>query len=184
MEDYTPTTEAVRSGFVLLAAGDNLGAQQEAANGFDRWLDDHDVEVAAAALKNYAHLRLHGESDRLTDAELDAIEQRSREWASPLAIKCPACGSNPGDKCYGNGPMNRAHEERREAVRQRVITDAPALLAEVRRLREAEVRRLQAAVERVREMHAGEPYAQGPDYCDECEHKWPCPTIAALDGER
>ena len=48
MEDYTPTTEAVRSGFVLLAAGDNLGAQQEAANGFDRWLDDHDAEVAAA----------------------------------------------------------------------------------------------------------------------------------------
>ena len=47
----------------------------------------------------------------------------------------------------------------------------------------AEVRRLQAAVERVREMHAGEPYAQGPDYCDECEHKWPCPTIAALDGD-
>ena len=79
--------------------------------------------------------RLRGESDRLTDADLDAIEQRSREWASPLAIKCPACGSNPGDKCYGNGPMNRAHEERREAVRQRVITDAPALVAEVRRLR-------------------------------------------------
>ena len=95
MEDYTPTTEAVRSGFVLLAAGDNLGAQQEAANGFDRWLDDHDSEVAAAALKNYAHLRY---------------------LTSTLAIKCPSCGANPGDRCYGNGPMNRPHGERREAA--------------------------------------------------------------------
>ena len=79
--------------------------------------------------------RLRGESDRLTDADLDAIEQRASQWASPLAIKCPSCGANPGDRCYGNGPMNRPHEQRREAVRQRVIDDVPALLAEVRRLR-------------------------------------------------
>ena len=136
MEDYTPTTEAVRSGFVLLAAGDNLGAQQEAANGFDRWLDDHDAEVAAAALKNYAHLiYLWSMTDRLTDADLDAIEQRASQWASPLDIKCPACGSNPGDRCYGNGVMYRVHEARREGVRQLVIDDVPALLAEVHRLR-------------------------------------------------
>ena len=82
--------------------------------------------------------RLSGESDRLTDADLDAIEQRARQWASPLAIKCPSCGANPGDRCYGNGPMNRPHGERREAARQRVIADVPALLAEVRRLRAAE----------------------------------------------
>ena len=117
--------------------------------------------------------RLRGESDRLTDADLDAIEQRSREWASPLAIKCPACGSNPGDKCYGNGPMNRAHEERREAVRQRVITDAPALVAEVRRLRaELEEERL-----RVRALQASE-----------ADHARDRDTIArildALDGEQ
>ena len=116
--------------------------------------------------------RLRGESDRLTDAELDAIEQRSREWASPLAIKCPACGSNPGDKCYGNGPMNRAHEERREAVRQRVITDAPALVAEVRRLRaELDEERL-----RVRALQAGEAdHARDRDTIER--------IIAALDGE-
>ena len=136
MEDYTPTTEAVRSGFVLLAAGDNLGAQQEAANGFDRWLDDHDSEVAAAALKNYAHLRyLWTMTDRLTDADLDAIEQRASQWASPLAIKCPSCGANPGNRCYGNGVMYRVHGVRSEAARQRAIDDVPALLAEVRRLR-------------------------------------------------
>ena len=117
--------------------------------------------------------RLRGESDRLTDAELDAIEQRPREWASPLAIKCPACGSNPGDKCYGNGPMNRAHEERREAVRQRVITDAPALVAEVRRLRaELEEERL-----RVRALQASEAdHARDRDRIER--------ILAALDGEQ
>ena len=117
--------------------------------------------------------RLRGESDRLTDADLDAIEQRSREWASPLAIKCPACGSSPGDKCYGNGPMNRAHEERREAVRQRVITDAPALVAEVRRLRaELDEERL-----RVRALQASEAdHARDRDTIER--------IMAALDGEQ
>ena len=79
-------------------------------------------------------------TDRLTDGEIDAIEQRFRQWDSPLAIKCPSCGANPGDRCYGNGPMNRPHGERREAARQRVIADVPALLAEVRRLRAMEQR--------------------------------------------
>ena len=74
-------------------------------------------------------------TDPMTDADLDAIKQRAHQWASPLSIKCPACGSRPGDLCYGNGPMRRPHEQRREAVRQRVIDDVPALLAEVRRLR-------------------------------------------------
>lgn len=141
MKDYTPTTEAVRSRFVLLAARDNPGAEQEAANGFDRWLDDHDVEVAAAALKNYAHLRYltylenpeipwdqqpEGMARRYAKSAsemmhyakgLTAKEQRASQWASPLAIKCPSCGANPGDRCYGNGPMNRPHGERREAAR-------------------------------------------------------------------
>ena len=79
-------------------------------------------------------------TDRLTDADLDAIRQRAHQWASPLSIKCPACGSRPGDRCYGNGPMQRPHGQRREAVRQRVIDDVPALLAEVCRLRAMETR--------------------------------------------
>ena len=79
-------------------------------------------------------------TDPMTDADLDAIKQRAHQWASPLSIKCPACGSRPGDLCYGNGPMRRPHEQRREAVRQRVIDDVPALLAEVRRLRAMEQR--------------------------------------------
>ena len=111
-------------------------------------------------------------TDPMTPERLAEIEQRANQWASPLVVTCPSCGSAPGDRCYGNGSMSRPHDQRREAARLRVIADVPALLAEVRRL--------QAAAERVREMHAGEPYAQGPDYCDECEHKWPCPTIRAL----
>ena len=36
------------------------------------------------------------------------------------------------------------------------------------------------ALEAVLALHWGEPYAQGPDYCAECEHLWPCETYAAI----
>ena len=125
-------------------------------------------------------------SDHLTDADLDAIEQRARQWATPLAIKCPSCGANPGDRCYGNGPMNRPHGERREAARQRVITDVPALLAEVRRLRAME--------QRVRALHRPVDIEPSDTICGECSYRmpngrylqqvdYPCPTLAALDGD-
>ncbi|AKJ72149.1 hypothetical protein GMA1_52 [Gordonia phage GMA1] len=35
----------------------------------------------------------------------------------------------------------------------------------------------------IRELHRGEPYAQGPDYCEECEHQWPCPTARLIYSE-
>ena len=44
-------------------------------------------------------------------------------------------------------------------------TDVPALVA---------------ALRAVLDLHYGEPYAQGPDYCAECEHRWPCPTVQAV----
>ena len=125
-------------------------------------------------------------TDPMTAAELDAIKQRAHQWASPLSIKCPACGSRPGDLCYGNGPMRRPHEQRREAVRQRVIDDVPALLAGVRRL--------QAADERVRALHRPVDIEPSDTICGECSYglrngrylppvvEYPCPTIAALDG--
>ena len=37
-DEYTPTTEQVRSGYVWLSAGDNPGAQEEASEDFDRWV--------------------------------------------------------------------------------------------------------------------------------------------------
>lgn len=36
------------------------------------------------------------------------------------------------------------------------------------------------AVEAVLELHYPEPYAQGPDYCAECEHRYPCATVTAI----
>ncbi|RBP66404.1 hypothetical protein DFO66_103351 [Brevibacterium sanguinis] len=40
--------------------------------------------------------------------------------------------------------------------------------------------RLLAAVEAVLGLHTPEEYAQGPDYCYECEHRWPCATVEAI----
>ena len=36
------------------------------------------------------------------------------------------------------------------------------------------------ALEAVLALHWGEPYAQGPDYCAECEHLWPCETYTTI----
>ena len=36
------------------------------------------------------------------------------------------------------------------------------------------------ALEAVLALHWGEPCAQGPDYCAECEHLWPCETYSAI----
>ena len=113
-------------------------------------------------------------TDPLTDAYLDAIEQRAHQWASPLSIKCPACGSRPGARCYGNGPMNRPHGERREAARQRVIADVPALLAEVRRLRAMEQRVREYARHLARPFADGVPDREGEQIASE--------LLAALDG--
>lgn len=40
--------------------------------------------------------------------------------------------------------------------------------------------RLVAALKAVLELHQPVPYAQGPDYCDECEHPAPCQTVKAI----
>ena len=40
--------------------------------------------------------------------------------------------------------------------------------------------KMRRALEAVLALHWGEPYAQGPDYCAECEHLWPCETYSAI----
>ena len=40
--------------------------------------------------------------------------------------------------------------------------------------------KMRAALEAVLALHWGEPYAQGPGYCAECEHQWPCETYTAI----
>lgn len=41
---------------------------------------------------------------------------------------------------------------------------------------------LLAAVEAALSEHWSEPYAQGPDYCAGCEHRWPCDTYRAIEA--
>ena len=40
--------------------------------------------------------------------------------------------------------------------------------------------RLIDALKAVLELHQPVPYAQGSDYCDECEHPAPCQTVQAI----
>ena len=40
--------------------------------------------------------------------------------------------------------------------------------------------KMRAALVAVLALHWGEPCAQGPDYCAECEHLWPCETYSAI----
>lgn len=44
-----------------------------------------------------------------------------------------------------------------------------------------DVEQMEAALRVVLDLHKPEPYAQGPDYCDECEHKWPCTTVTSIE---
>lgn len=44
------------------------------------------------------------------------------------------------------------------------------------------VPKLIAAVEAALSEHWSEPYAQGPDYCAGCEHRWPCDTYRAIEA--
>ena len=49
----------------------------------------------------------------------------------------------------------------------------------------AEIDRLNATIQRVREMHprADDPYTyDSRDVCDRCETYWPCSTIRALEA--
>jgi hypothetical protein len=47
----------------------------------------------------------------------------------------------------------------------------------------AEVARLQAQVEAAKACHQKVADGEYADFCRECIHNWPCPTIAALGEE-
>ncbi|MGI9142014.1 MAG: hypothetical protein ACR2IJ_02380 [Fluviibacter sp.] len=46
----------------------------------------------------------------------------------------------------------------------------------------AAIARLEAAIQRVRDMHRREPLMDF-GWCNRCDQRWPCDTIRALDGE-
>ena len=93
---------------------------------------------------------------------------------------------------FGNSPARSIHVADRDADEFPVVSqlgcgccdvglDADAEdLSYIAALNPATVLRLIDALKAVLEMHCPEPYAQGPDYCAECEHIYPCATVAAI----
>ena len=121
-------------------------------------------------------------TDPLTDAYLDAIEQRANAatdgpwdydgcgeisqhfslpepWATVVSTDVACMGY-----CYGGSAAGVERDEDAE-----FIADARTAMPKMR-----------AALEAVLALHWGEPYAQGPGYCAECEHQWPCGTYSAI----
>ena len=114
-------------------------------------------------------------TDPMTPERMAEIEARANA-ATPGPWE--AWDRGIGFEVHVNG--EELNSEFRETFRQadaefiaEARTDVPALLAEVRRL--------QAAVERVRELHVPD----GEGFCRACDYgtQHPCPTIAALDGD-
>ena len=66
--------------------------------------------------------------------------------------------------CYGGSAAGVERDEDAEFIAD-ARTSAP---------------KMRAALEAVLALHWGEPYAQGPGYCAECEHLWPCGTYTAI----
>lgn len=60
-------------------------------------------------------LRAQAEIDQLRTAIREALRLIE---GGPKAAKCPSCGANPGNACYGNGPMRDPHGVRRAAALQ------------------------------------------------------------------
>ncbi len=66
--------------------------------------------------------------------------------------------------CYGGSAAGVERDEDAEFIAD-ARTSAPKMLA---------------ALEAVLALHWDERYAQGPGYCAECEHMWPCETYSAI----
>ena len=130
-------------------------------------------------------------TDRLTDADLDAIAE---QIGCPSAVQAVQIGEYEAcaRSLVEHGAGKLLAEVRRlraaEAARQRVITDVPALLAEVRRLRE-EARAFAEALEFGNDRT--EPAATLTEMLDPIEQAFgeardhaECPVVCELCGER
>jgi len=78
----------------------------------------------------------------------------------------PECGLEPQWRIDTHPVLGFAHD---------AATLLPELLAEVKRLR--------APVQRVRELHREETFDSVPSRCHHCWTDYPCPTVRALVGE-
>uniref|UniRef100_UPI000A9209F0 zinc finger domain-containing protein n=1 Tax=Peterkaempfera griseoplana TaxID=66896 RepID=UPI000A9209F0 len=62
-----------------------------------------------AKLDAYRDEILREEAEPLRAAVAEALALFD---AGPLAVRCSACGAEPGNLCYGNGPMTEPHQAR------------------------------------------------------------------------
>ena len=137
----------------------------------------------------------------MTPERLAEIRARAEVGTGVFDFTCPSCGSAPGVRCYGNGPMPVAmtHQSRHalvDAVKQSAVIDRLELVAEVERLRvfirgtriaalAAERDALARQIEKVRALHFAVVPADwlgGPTRCGGCGENYPCRTIHALDA--
>ena len=75
----------------------------------------------------------------MTPERLAEIRARAEVGTGVFHFTCPSCGSAPGVRCYGNGPMPvvMTHQSRHalvDAVKQSAVIDRLELVAEVERL--------------------------------------------------
>ena len=97
----------------------------------------------------------------MTPERLAEIRARAEVGTGVFHFTCPSCGSAPGVRCYGNGPMPVAmtHQSRHalvDAVKQSAVIDRLELVAEVERLA--------AAFEEIRSEYNGARKDRRADY--------------------
>ena len=107
----------------------------------------------------------------MTRPSLAGIEQRT---AAATEGPWEASGSHVVTSWTGASDWSGPIDDR-ELVATASPADA-AFIADARTV----VPALTAAVRDVLALHYAEPYAQGPDYCAECDLQSPCPTVRAL----
>ena len=116
----------------------------------------------------------------MTRPSLAGIEQRAAAATEgPWEAHEGTVGAMTGPRgCGGcSGLVSPRHEP--ACFWSEVAGAAPADAAFIADARTA-VPALTAAVRDVLALHYAEPYAQGPDYCAECCHGYPCATVRAL----
>ena len=107
----------------------------------------------------------------------DAANERVAELEAELASRIEDRDYWYGIADKAASQRDAANEDRKQVeaeIRDLLRVDIPSLKAE----RDAAT----AALERVRVIHVRDTPSIGGDWCLDDHHKWPCPTVAALDG--
>lgn len=87
MREYTPTTDWVRTAWVIAREKVDGIAVDGSAPEFDRWLAAHDAEVAEAAYQ-----RGH-EAGFWNGKTTDMTPNQAAEYMAPYRSQCPTCAA-------------------------------------------------------------------------------------------